>query len=213
MQQRSADILVDTLRSEARAPSGYGTNLLYVYLLLAADGVLNALADTGTAPATQLQTVLILALQIVLRVLTFFALVGVGATTGRWREGQLDILLLDYRAVIATHLLSLVVCLFLRMYGVMMSAYPADFPDVRSYWRSGVYPAMLLCHTAASLVFYATTVSSVHQLGEGGVDVGYGEGIDFRIFTFRDLGEGLYRNAIFPVLLQEFPEFGLQDSI
>ena len=83
------------------------------------------------------------------------------------REGQLDILLLDYRAVIATHLLSLVVCLFLRMYGVMMSAYPADFPDVRSYWRSGVYPAMLLCHTAASLVFYATTVSSVHQLGEG----------------------------------------------
>ena len=53
MQQRSADILVDTLRSEARAPSGYGTNLLYVYLLLAADGVLNALADTGTAPATQ----------------------------------------------------------------------------------------------------------------------------------------------------------------
>ena len=167
MQQRSADILVDTLRSEARAPSGYGTNLLYVYLLLAADGVLNALADTGTAPATQLQTVLILALQIVLRVLTFFALVGVGATTGRWREGQLDILLLDYRAVIATHLLSLVVCLFLRMYGVMMSAYPADFPDVRSYWRSGVYPAMLLCHTAASLVFYATTVSSVHQLGEG----------------------------------------------
>ena len=69
--------------------------------------------------------------------------------------------------MIATHLLSLDVCLFLRMYGVMMSAYPADFPDVRSYWRSGVYPAMLLCHTAASLVFYATTVSSVHQLGEG----------------------------------------------
>ena len=91
---------------------------------------------------TQLQTVLILALQIVLRVLFPLALVGVGATTGRWREGQLDIL--DYRAVIATHLLSLVVCLFLRMYGVMMSAYPADFPGVRSYWRSGVYPAMLL---------------------------------------------------------------------
>ena len=89
------------------------------------DILLNALEQTNTVPSTQLQTITLLVVQVITRLLILLLMCALVASTVRWEAGIMDFLV-TFKGVFSTHLFALLCCLVLRVYRVMLASYPSE---------------------------------------------------------------------------------------
>ena len=136
------------------------------------DVAITATADTMEVVQTQGETIVVLAAQLVTRLLLLLVAISMLASTPTLRAGNLDSLMLAFRSFFAVQLLGVLVCLFLRVYRVMLSSYTTEFPTILSYWEDPIYHILYLLHIATTLLYYYMHVSSCYQLGVCFGDVG-----------------------------------------
>jgi len=142
----------------------YSSRLSGIYVLLMGDALLNALEHTNVTPSTQLGTVSLLTVQVVLRLLVLLMMCALVASTNRWEASIMDFLV-TFKGVFSTHLFALLCCFLLRVYRVMLASYPEEF-TVSSQWEQPVHMVLVVVHLLASLLFYYTNLSAVLDLGD-----------------------------------------------
>lgn len=135
-----------------------------------ADAAINSTADATYQLLTRTDTILVLVLQLFVRVSCFLTLIGMLASSRRWR----DEFIVQYCGVFSVSLIGLIVCLFLRVYRVTLASYPSRFPTVLSYWSAYEYSSLMLGHTLLSLLFYYYSIMSAFRIGSSRMD-GMGE--------------------------------------
>ena len=148
-------------RALLSAVGPYGTRLAGLYVLLMADAIINATADTTAERQTTWRAASVLAVQVLIRVGCMISTVGLLSSSRTWR----DDLLLEFCGLFAISLVGLITCLFLRVYRVTLSAFPSRFPTVLDYWNSTEYCLLLLAHVLLSLLFYWSSITAAHRMG------------------------------------------------
>ncbi|KAL1520271.1 hypothetical protein AB1Y20_023739 [Prymnesium parvum] len=149
------------------AIASYRGRLTALYLLVAADGIINAVADAVTSAQDTGISVLVLVLQLAVRLIWFGTVVALMMTTSAWRRGAMDSLVLDFCGMLAINSIGLVVCMSLRVYHVMISSLPNEFPTIREYHEDAGYQTLLLVNLIVSLVQYYATISAAYHMGKG----------------------------------------------
>ena len=129
------------------------------------DLAITATADTNETTQTQGETIAILVAQLATRLVLLAVAISLLASTPALRNGQLDELMLAFRGYFATQLLGVLVCLFLRVYRVMLASYTSEFPTIKTYWEQPAYHILYLLHIATTLLYYYMHISSAYQLG------------------------------------------------
>ena len=71
-------------------------------------------------------------------------------------------------------LTGVIVCLFLRVYRIILASFPSTFPTVLDYWSNTLYCVLLLTHVLLSLLFYYYCVRSAFRMGTLYVQEGVG---------------------------------------
>lgn len=139
----------------------YTTRLALLYVLLMADASINATVDAQIEPLTILWASMALVGQVIVRICCIVTTVGMLSSSRVWR----DDFLLEFSGVFAVSLVGIIICLFLRVFRVVMAAFPSRFPTVLDYWRSDEYCLLLLAHVLVSLLFYYSSITAGHRMG------------------------------------------------
>ena len=71
----------------------------------------------------------------------------------------------DFRGYFAVQLVAFLVCLFLRVFRVMLASYTTDYPTIRSQWEQPAYHVLYYMHMATTLWYYYKHVGFAHELG------------------------------------------------
>merc|ERR1712046_549135 len=72
----------------------------------------------------------------------------------------------EFCGIFAVSLVGIIACLFLRVYRVVLAAFPSRFPTVLDYWSSTEYCLLLLAHVLLSLLFYYYSIMAAHRCGQ-----------------------------------------------
>ena len=131
----------------------------------AVDALITSLADTMEVVQTQAETIAVLAAQLFTRILLLLVAISLLGSTPALCAGQLDSLMLAFRSFFAVQLMAVLVCLFLRVYRVMLASYTDDFPTIHTYWEQPAYHILYILHMGTSLLYYYSHISSAHALG------------------------------------------------
>jgi hypothetical protein len=139
----------------------YSGRLAILYLLLIGDAVINATAEANVSRITQVWAAIALAGQISTRIGCILATISLLTSTRQWR----DEFLLEFCGMFGVSLISMIICLFLRVYRVTLAAFPSQFPTSLSFWQNTEYCLLLTTHILLSLLFYYMSIMSAYRMG------------------------------------------------
>lgn len=148
--------------SPALAISPYATRYALLTVLLMADASINATVDAQIERNTTAWASLVLVAQVLVRMCMIATTVSMISTSRSWR----DDFLIDFCGVFAVSLVGIIVCLFLRVYCVVLAAFPSRFPTVLDYWNSTEYCVLLIAHTLLSMLLYYSSIMAGFRCGK-----------------------------------------------